>query len=107
MFDENDIQTLILRYLWETYNISDNDIITAVITINKNLPSFDKDRVVYVNTDDLHTKIKALPPVSFKLPDGKIITEADVNNEEYRKNFAKEFINDIYRKNPEEWYYDL
>lgn len=107
MFDENDIQTLILRYLWETYNISDNDIITAVITINKNLPSFDKDRVVYVNTDDLHAKIEALPPVSFKRPDGKIITEADVNNEEYRKKFTKEFINDIYRKNSEEWYYDL
>ena len=92
MFDESDTKTILMRYIRETYNISDNDIITAIVTINKNLPSFDNDSVVYVKPDELHNRIEAYPPVSFKCPEGRIITEADVNNKEYKKEFAKEFI---------------
>lgn len=92
MFDESDTKTILMRYIRENYNISDSDIITAIVTINKNLPSFDNDSVVYVKPDELHSKIEAYPPVSFRCPEGKLITEADVNNKEYKKEYAKEFI---------------
>ena len=95
MFDESDTKTILMRYIRETYNISDSDIITAVVTINKNLPSFDNDRVVYVKPDELHSRVEACPPVSFKYPKGIIIPSADVNNKEYRKEFVKEFTDTV------------
>lgn len=100
-FDESDTNTVLLRYIRETYNISDSDIITAVVTINKNLPSFDNDRVVYVKPDELHSRVEAYPPVSFRCPEGKLITEADVNNKEYTKACVKEFTDTFCNKREE------
>jgi len=89
MFDDVDTKTVLMRYIRETYHISDDDVITAIVTINKNLPSFNEDSVVYVKPEDLHSNIEQFPPVSFKCPEGKIITEEDVNNREYMKECAK------------------
>ena len=96
MLDDADTKTILMRYIRETYHISDDDVITAIVTINKNLPSFDEDSVVYVKPEDLHSNIEPFPPVSFKCPEGKVITEADVNNREYLKECAKKFTDDIH-----------